>query len=166
MVRLTGLHPVFVLEKRIGPMNQIDFKSVLKAAIIGSVINGIIAIVSGANALLPANLAFLVWVSLCCGAILVPVGTGLLYGRFAEGKETMGQAALGGGLAGVATGIIFGFINSLVIFAVGLYNEASFETIMSSSTSAILTACCSAFIFGALLGALGGVGWSLIQGES
>ncbi|MCA9986281.1 MAG: hypothetical protein KDE59_32125, partial [Anaerolineales bacterium] len=69
-------------------------------------------------------------------------------------------------LAGVATGIIFGFINSLVIFAVGLYNEASFETIMSSSTSAILTACCSAFIFGALLGALGGVGWSLIQGES
>ena len=145
---------------------QIDFGSVLRAAIVGSVINGIIAIFSGANALLPASMASLVWVGLCCGAILVPVATGLLYGRFAAGKETMGQAALGGGLSGLATGLIFGVINSIVIIIVGLFNEQTFDVIVANSTSSIVINCCSAFIFGALLGALGGVGWSLIQGEN
>ena len=147
-------------------MNQIDFKSILKAAAVGGIVNTLIAIVSGASNLIESDLPNLIWFTLCCGAILVPVGSGLFYGRFAARRESMGNAALGGGLAGVASGVIFGLANLLVTLSVGLFESKTLDEIVTASTTVVLSACCGAFVFGALLGALGGVGWSLIQGES
>ncbi len=70
-------------------MQNMNMQSVMKAAAVGAIINGILAVVGGgATYALPA-VGFLTALFSCCGWFLIPVAIGALYGYFTPGKENI-----------------------------------------------------------------------------
>ncbi len=145
-------------------------QSVIKAAIIGAVINSIIGILSGAALLLPTSaiggaLGIITGLLACCGWAAIPVGTGALYGYFTPGKETLGQAAGGGAVSGVVAGLLYGVVNAVVQGGVLAYQSSDIATALTGSAGALIGGCCGAFIVGGILGAIGGAIWTAVQGN-
>lgn len=107
-----------------------------------------------------------VTVLLIAGIILFPLGAGFYYGYLAPGRETVFQSAFGGALSGMAGGIVLGIAFGLNEFtrsavSTGLLGQA----IVSSLTITILAAAMIG-VFGALMGAIGGILWKIYQGQS
>ncbi|MBP8000498.1 MAG: hypothetical protein KA314_15330 [Chloroflexi bacterium] len=68
---------------------NMNMQSVLKAAAIGAIVNGILAVLgNGLTYALPA-VGIISSIFLCCGGFLIPVATGALYGFFTPGRETL-----------------------------------------------------------------------------
>jgi hypothetical protein len=145
---------------------NINTQSVLKAAGIGAGINAIIGVISGASNFLGMDfVTTLVWLFACCGGALIPILTGALYGYFTPGKETMGEAAAGGAISGMVAGLVYGMVNGAITAVVSLVQGISFDIVIGAVGATLFAACCGALIFGSLLGALGGVIWTAVQGD-
>jgi hypothetical protein len=145
---------------------NINMQSVLKAAGIGAAINAVVGIMSALPGIQGLEmLAFLVWPLYCCGFLLIPITTGALYGYFTPGKETMGEAAGGGAISGMVAGLIYGLFSGALQIVVGLINGWDFEIIMTNAGGAVLGGCCIAIFLGSVLGAIGGVIWTAVQGD-
>jgi hypothetical protein len=140
---------------------RLDFTSVVKAGAVAVVINIILGILGA----LPFVGPFF-WVCTCFGGILIPILAGVLYGYFAPGKEDMGQAAVGGGLAGAAAGMIYGLVRIITTAAVALFAGDALGDIFVSGALDLFGTFCGALIFGGILGAVGGVLWIFFQGRN
>jgi hypothetical protein len=145
-------------------VNNINTQSVIKAGAVGAAINIVLGLL-GLAPLLVEELAILTVPLLCCGALLIPVLSGALYGYFTPGRETTGQAALGGALAGVAAGLMYGVFNAIANAVFILTEGGNFGDALGASAGTIVGACCGAILFGALLGAVGGAIWMATQGN-
>lgn len=78
----------------------------------------------------------------------------------------MGQAAIGGGLSGMAAGLIYGLFRILTTAAVALFNENPLGDVIVDSAFDLFGTFCGAIIFGGILGAVGGAVWILLQGRN
>jgi hypothetical protein len=145
-------------------VNNVNMQSVIKAGAIGAVINIVLGLLSFATLAIPAlNVATAVLA--CCGGLLIPVIAGALYGYFTPGRETPGQAAIGGAIAGFAAGLMYGIFNGLATAAYNIYNGVEIADAVLGSTTQIFGYCCGAILFGSLLGAVGGAIWAATQGN-
>lgn len=142
---------------------NVNMQSVMKAAAIGAVVNGILAVLGGGLAYALPTVAILSSVFLCCGGFLIPVATGALYGFFTPGKETLQQGAVGGALSGLVAGIAYGILNAIMILVVSLVNGVDIADALANSTATLASGCCGAVIFGLILGAIGGAVWTAVQ---
>ena len=141
-------------------------QSVIKAAIVGVVINTILAILTNGIVLAGLGDSVLGLVNgllLCCAGLLVPIGVGALYGYFTPGREEMSESAAGGAVTGIVAGLAFGVVNALMTAVVALIEGFDVIDAVAGATGTIVGACCGAFIFGAILGAIGGVIWGVVQ---
>lgn len=139
-------------------------QSVMKAAAIGAAVNAVIGILAGVVPLAEIDaITTIVALFACCGGFLIPVATGALYGYFTPGKEEMGQAAAGGALSGLVAGLVYGVVQAIVNAVVIVVQGGDFVATLTAGANTIVGSCCGAFIFGTILGAVGGVVWSLIQ---
>ena len=142
---------------------NMNMQSVMKAAAIGAIVNGILAILGNGVVYALPEAEIISSVFLCCGGILIPVATGALYGFFTPGKETLQQGAIGGGVSGVVAGIAYGVLNSIMILVLALVNGADIADAFAASTGTLIGGCCGAVIFGFILGAVGGAIWTAVQ---
>lgn len=138
-------------------MNNLDMQSVLKAGGIGAGV----AIVLGVLSLIPVIGPFIAILFLC-GGFLIPVASGMLYGYFAPGQEDTGTAAIGGALAGGASGILLAVFNAISTAVVGAASEGIGTGLAGGAMSGIVGAMCFG-IMGFVLGAVGGLIWPFIQ---
>ena len=142
---------------------NVNMQSVMKAAAIGAVINGIMAVLGQGLAYALPTVAVISSVFLCCGGFLIPVATGALYGFFTPGKETLQQGAIGGAISGLVAGIAYGILNSIMILILALVNGLDVADALAASTTTLVSGCCGAVIFGLMLGAIGGAIWTAVQ---
>jgi hypothetical protein len=142
---------------------NMNMQSVMKAAAIGAIVNGILAILGNGILYVAPTVGIISSVFLCCGGFLIPIATGALYGYFTPGKETLQQAALGGGVSGVVAGIAYGVLNSIMVLVFALVNGLEIADAVTASTGTLVGGCCGAVIFGFILGAVGGAIWSAVQ---
>ena len=140
-------------------MDNINMQSVLKA---GGIAAGV-AIVLGILSLIPF-LGAIFGIVLFCGGIFIPIGGGMLYGYFTPGKEDMQTAAIGGALAGGASGIILAVFNAISsTVGVGV-SEGVGTGLAAGALSGTVGAICFG-IFGFILGGVGGAVWPYIQDQ-
>jgi hypothetical protein len=138
-------------------MNNIDMQSVLKAG--GAAAS--VAIVLGLLSLVPV-IGGIAAVCFLCGGILIPVGGGMLYGYFAPGEEDTSTAAIGGALAGGASGILLAVFWAIVNAVSTGIQEGVGGGLTSGAAGGIGGSLCFG-IFGFVLGAIGGLIWPLVQ---
>lgn len=149
---------------------NVNMNSVLKAGGLGAAVGLLLALLG----IIPF-LNCLLLPLLCVAWFALPIGTGMAYGYFTPGKETTGQSALGGALAGGFAGLVYALINGLVTSATGGMATA-FEQLegleglpIESTTTAgiggLLVGVCFSVFGGLLFGAIGGVLWPMFQGS-
>jgi hypothetical protein len=142
-------------------MNDLHMPSILKSGGAAAGLSALLLLLS----FIP-GLGDIVGFCFLCGGFLIPIAAGLGYGYLAPGKEETTQSAIGGALAGGASGFLLGIffgINALVSGAVteGLgLGEA-----LAGGTVVTLLCVCGLGIAGLIFGAIGGVIWPLIQGS-
>lgn len=142
----------------------INWQSVIKAGAVGAVLGLVAGFLNLASVLVEA-IAILSGLAACCGYLLVPVVSGVLYGYFTPGEETTGQAAAGGAISGFAAGFMFGVISGVSTAVGSLVDGAEFGDVIANSAFSIVSACCGAIVAGTILGAIGGVIWLVIQNQ-
>ena len=138
-------------------MNNIDVQSVLKA---GGAAAGI-AILLGVLSFVPV-IGGIAVVCFLCGGILIPVGGGLLYGYFAPGEEDTTTAAIGGALAGGASGILLAIFWAIVNAVSAGIQEGVGGGLTTGAVGGIGGSLCFG-ILGFVLGAVGGLIWPMVQ---
>jgi hypothetical protein len=167
---------------------NVQIKSVIKAggtaAVIG-IILGLLAAIpmqriigtgagSDAIGLILGLLAAIPWLGcvvvplLGLSFILLPMAAGLGYGYSAQGKETLQESILGGALAGVFGGLIYGFATGLVSLATKAGAAAFLQDVdiiaaSSSSIIGVVASLCVALFSGLAFGAIGGALWPAFQ---
>lgn len=139
---------------------RIHWASAMRAGSITAILAGFILLMA-----LTPFFDSLLLVLLLAAVLALPLGAGFYYGYLAPGRETMFQSAVGGALSGMVGGIILGIafgVNQFTLSAVttGLLGRA----IVSSLTVAVLTAAIFG-VFGAILGAIGGILWGVAQNQ-
>ena len=137
-------------------MWKIDSSSLIKASTMGAVIAGLIYLMS----LTPFSDNVLM-VLLLAGGILIPIGTGMYYGYLAPGEETMFQSIVGGTISGLIVGLILG-----LAFGLNAFVMSSATSFLGSVESGVGTTLVVGGFFGAagaMLGAVGGVLWKIVQ---
>jgi hypothetical protein len=111
---------------------------------------------------------------LCLAWIALPIATGMAYGYFTPGKETTGESALGGALAGGFAGFAYAIINGIAGAATGraaavFQQLEGIEGMPVQSTGlgigGLLVAICFSILAGLVFGAIGGVLWPIFQGN-
>ncbi|WP_420627453.1 hypothetical protein [Candidatus Leptofilum sp.] len=140
-------------------MNNIDMQSVLKAGGIGAGV----AILLGVLSFIPVVGGFIAILFLC-GGFFIPVASGMLYGYFAPGKEDTATAAIGGALAGGASGILLAIFNAISTTVVGAATDSVGSGLAGGAMSGVVGALCFG-IMGFVLGAVGGLVWPFIQNQ-
>jgi len=143
-------------------MDGLHIPSVVKAGGIGAGI----AIVAGLLGYIPFLGGF---VALCmlCGGFLIPIASGVLYGYFAPGEETISQSAIGGALSGGAAGVLLGIFTGINTSAMSAISDAGVgvgDALAGGAITAVLCAC-GFGIAGLVLGAIGGAVWPAVQGQ-
>lgn len=136
---------------------KIHASSFIRAGTAGAILAGLLLLL----ALTPFFEDFLAIV-LVTGALIIPLCTGIYYGRLAPGEETLLQSIIGGALSGLVGGIILGIAFGLNAFMLNLASGILGYAIASSIGVTILATAILG-LFGLLLGALGGIIWQLIQ---
>jgi hypothetical protein len=102
-------------------------------------------------------------VMMLTGIVLIPFGAGMYYGYLAPGEESMGQSVIGGALSGLVAGVILGIalgINAFMLAGIstGILGYAIMGGIGATVLSAVIIG-----IFAAIMGAIGGVLWQVVQ---
>jgi hypothetical protein len=145
---------------------KINTSSVIKAAVIGAVINAFIGLLVGGTAFLGiAAVGTVVGLLACCGGLLIPVLTGALYGYFTPGRETLADAAAGGAIAGLVAGLVYGILSGISQAVISVVQGTDVATVLGNTGVALLLSCCGAVLFGSLLGGIGGAVWTAVQGD-
>jgi len=143
---------------------KINWSSVAKAGGAGAVLGALVGLSFAGVGLLGESIAGVcLGLVLCCGIIGLPSISGALYGYFTEGEESMGEAALGGAIAGTVSIIFFGVVAGLLG---GISSVAYGGGIGGSIAGTIASSVCcliAAPFFGGALGAIGGVLWTVFQ---
>ncbi len=138
-------------------MNNIDMQSVLKAGGIGAGV----AIVLGILSLIPVIGPIIGFIFLC-GGFLIPIAAGMLYGYFAPGLEDTATAAIGGALAGGASGILLAVFSAISGGISSGLQEGVGAGLAGGAISGIFGVLCFG-IMGFVLGAVGGLIWPFVQ---
>lgn len=138
-------------------MNNIDMQSVLKAGGVGAGV----AILLGVLSFIPVIGGFIAILFLC-GGFFIPIAAGMLYGYFAPGEEDTSTAAIGGALAGGASGILLAIFSAISNAVVGTATDGIGTGLAGGAMSGIVGALCFG-IMGFVLGAIGGLIWPFIQ---
>ena len=105
-------------------MDNLNTQSIMKAGLAGAGVNIIVALLGFGALFLPPSVAIAGGLIACCGWALIPVGTGALYGYFTPGRETIGQAAIGGAISGIVAGLVYGIFNALLQGGWSAWNAA------------------------------------------
>lgn len=143
-------------------MSQVDQSAVMKAGLIG----GVASFVLGLVGLTP--LVCCIWFV----PLLVGLGTGALYDRFAEqnGRQvTVQSGAVGGAMAGVGVavgGVIVSILVALIGMALGTAAAGTVEDAavnLGGGLVSIVGNICFSAAFGIGLGAVGGALYAAIQ---
>jgi hypothetical protein len=137
-------------------MFKISGASFIRAGALGAVIAGFLYLMA-----LTPFFNNVLMVLLAAGAILIPIGTGAYYGYLAPGEETMLQSVVGGALSGLVVGIILG-----LAFGLNAVVMSSATTLLGSIASGAGATLVMGGILGAagaVLGAVGGIIWKIIQ---
>lgn len=143
---------------------KINTESAIKAGGIGAAIAAVIGLLSGVvGYFISGN--FSVGATFCCGGVIIPLLSGVLYGYLTPGKETLGQGALGGALSGFAAGIMYGIFQGISTAVVFLVQGSEFSTAIRGSIDTIVGYCCAAIFVGSVMGAIGGAVWVVTQGN-
>ena len=105
----------------------------------------------------------IILVLMLSGIVVIPFSAGMYYGYLAPGEETMGQSVIGGALSGFVSGIILGIalgINAFMLAGVstGILGFAVAGSIVMTIASALIIG-----VFAAIMGAIGGVVWKMVQ---
>ncbi len=137
---------------------KIDFSSVMKAGGAAAAV----AIVIGIISRIPF-LGGIVFLCFCIGGFLIPVGAGILYGYFSPGKEEIGESALGGMVAGGVSGILYGIFQGLTALIFSIFDGGGVVDVLAASAITTVGSMCGFGIAGLIFGAIGGLGWQLIQ---
>lgn len=138
-------------------MNTLHMPSVVKAGGIAAAV----AIVWSLLSFIPLVGDYL---ALCfvCGGFLIPIGAGLAYGYFAPGEEDLTQSAVGGTLAGGASGILLGIFVAIQGSISSGISEGLGSAIAAGAAGTFI--CAGGLGIGGLIfGAIGGLLWPLIQ---
>ncbi|NLF64054.1 MAG: hypothetical protein GX579_05570 [Chloroflexi bacterium] len=147
-----------------------NMNSVVKAGGLAAAA-GLILAVLGAIPLLNCLILPLI----CVAWFVLPIAAGMAYGYFTPGKETMGQSAIGGALAGGFAGLVYSLVNGLLGAATGRATAAleqlegieGLEGVAVDGTGftigGLLIGMCIAVFGGLIFGAIGGVLWPLFQ---
>lgn len=128
------------------------------------------SIVLGILAALPL-LGCLFWPLVCLGWILIPLGAGLGYGYLAPGKETLGESALGGALAGGFSGLVYGLVSGIAGLVTNTGTVALMEDpdmvpgAIAGGVVGLVFSICLPLVGGLIFGALGGIIWPAVQGN-
>lgn len=137
---------------------KIDFGSVIKAggiAAAAAIVLGIITEIPFVGSLL--------WLCLCIGGFLIPIGAGMAYGYFSPGDEEIGESAIGGLLAGGTAGILYGIIRGLAVAVFAVIDSSDVVGAVSASVITIVGSVCGSAIGGIIFGAIGGLIWYFVQ---
>jgi hypothetical protein len=102
-------------------------------------------------------------VILLAGIILIPFGAGMYYSYLAPGEEKMGQSVVGGALSGLVAGIILGIAFGINAFMLGVVSTGLLGYAVASSIGVIILAASILGLFGAIMGAVGGILWQLVK---
>jgi len=126
-----------------------------------------IGLILGLLAAIP-SLGCLIVPLLGLGFLLLPMVAGLGYGYFAQGKETLHESMLGGALAGVFGGLVYGSATGLVSLATQSGAAAFLQDVdvivaANSSIIGVAASLCVALISGLIFGAIGGALWPAFQ---
>lgn len=112
---------------------------------------------------------------ICVAWFVLPIAAGMAYGYFTPGKETMGQSAIGGALAGGFAGLVYSLVNGLLGAATGRATAALEQlqgieglegvTVDGSgfTIGGLLIGMCISVFVGLIFGAVGGTLWPLFQ---
>jgi hypothetical protein len=112
---------------------------------------------------------------LCVAWFALPIAAGMAYGYFTPGKETTGQSALGGALAGGFGGLAYSLVNGIFGAVTGRTTAAldqlqgieGLEGVAVDPTGfsvgGLLLGICISVFAGLLFGAIGGVLWPMFQ---
>jgi len=138
-------------------MNNLDMQSVLKAAGVSAGIAIILSILT----LIPFIGGF-IGILFLCGGIFIPVIGGMLYGYFAPGEEDTSTSAIGGALAGGASGILLAIFSALMGAVSSGLQQGVGSGLAAGAVGGILGSICLG-IFGFVLGGIGGLIWPLVQ---
>lgn len=141
-------------------MNKIHVGSFIKSGTMGAVVAGFIYLLA-----LTPFFNNVLHVILLASTVLIPLGAGMYYGYLAPGEEQTGQSVLGGALSGLVAGIILGIAFGVNAFMLGTASNILGYAITSSIMVTIVTAVVFG-LFGAIIGAIGGLLWQLVQKQS
>ena len=100
---------------------------------------------------------------LIAGVILIPLGAGMYYSYLAPGEEIMRQSVIGGALSGLVAGIILGIAFGANAFMFGAVTTGLLGYAVAGSIGITILTASIIGLFGAILGALGGILWQLVQ---
>lgn len=138
-------------------MYKIHVGSFIRSGTMAAVVAGFIYLLS-----LTPFFNNILHVILLAGAVLIPFGAGMYYSYLAPGEERTGQSVIGGALSGMVAGIIIGIAFGINAFMLGTVSNIFGYAIVSSIGVTILTAAILG-LFGAIMGAVGGLLWQLVQ---
>jgi len=142
---------------------NVNMQSVMKAAAIGAIVNGILAVIGGGVGYALPAVGFITALFSCCGWLLIPVTVGALYGYFTPGKENIQQAAIGGAISGAVSGIAYGIISAIMAIILLVVAGAEITDALINGGGAGIGYCCAAVFAGLILGAIGGAVWTAVQ---
>ncbi len=142
---------------------NVNMQSVIKAAAVGAIVNGILAVLGGGLTYALPAVGFITALFSCCGWVLIPVAVGALYGYFTPGKENMQQAAIGGAISGAVSGIAYGIISAIMVIILLVVGGAEITDALTSGGVTGIGSCCAALFAGLILGAIGGAVWTAVQ---
>lgn len=147
-----------------------NMNSVVKAGGLAAAVGLVLAVLSA----IPF-INCLVLPLLCVAWFALPIAAGMAYGYFTPGKETTGQSALGGALAGGFGGLAYGLVSGIFSAVTGgtaaaleqLQGIEGLEGVAVDGTGfsigGLLLGVCISVFGGLIFGAIGGVLWPLFQ---
>jgi hypothetical protein len=137
---------------------KIDFSTVIKAGVVAAAAAVVLGIISQLPFFGP-----ILWFCFCITGLLIPIGSGVLYGYFAPGQDDIGESALGGLLSGGTAGIIYGIFQGLSALLFSILNSSGVVDALATSAVTTVFSVCGFAISGLLFGAIGGMLGPLIQ---
>ncbi len=137
---------------------KIHFGSFIRSGTLAAVMAGFLYLLS-----LTPFLNNVLLILMAFGAILIPLGAGLYYGYLAPGEETTGQSVVGGALSGLVAGIILGIAFGINAFMLGAASTGILGYAVAGSVTTTIIVIVVAGIFAAIMGAIGGALWQLVQ---
>lgn len=137
---------------------KIHFGSFIRSGTVAAVTAGFIYLLS-----LTPFLNNVLTVLMLLSAVIIPFGAGLYYGYLAPGEETMGQSVVGGALSGLVAGIILGIAFGINAFMLGAVSTGVLGIAIESGIGVTILSAAVFGIFAAIMGAIGGAFWQVVQ---